>query len=360
MGHAGVFTVLVSSNWGHMGVYKKDKAGTKWRVVIHLGDGNRQDWIVEGSNKDAVAFEARKRVELEAGKLPEFRAAPTFSDFCSLRYKPFAEVRLKARTWKNRTYTIANLVAYFGSYRLTEIKRPLVEQYQNQRIKDKVKASTINDEIKVLRLIMRYALANGVTCGKVDFPDLPVRGKRKIKAWTKEEVATLLRSIHERSPDVFGLVLFLLNTGCRKGEALALEWHNVDLRKRMIRIEPSEEWQPKDNEAREIPISDRVLLYFNAMHKHKRWVFPSDTGERYAFWPQRAFDRARKAAGLKGGPHMTRHTYASHFLTKQPDLYLLAEILGHTYTTVTDLYAHLLPDHLARALNAVDFGIDLV
>jgi hypothetical protein len=36
-----------------------------------------------------------------------------------------------------------------------------------------------------------------------------------------------------------------------------------------------------------------------------------------------------------------------------PDLYLLARILGHSYQRVTELYAHLLPDHLARAAKAV-------
>lgn len=340
-----------------MGAYKKDKAGTKWRVVIHLGNGKRQDFIVEGSRSDALAFEARKRVEMEAGTLPEFRTAPTFFDFYRLQYKPHAELRLKARTWKNRTYTLATLGAHFGSYRLTEIKRALVEQYQNRRLGEKIRPSTINDEVKILRAVMGYAKSVGVPCSAVDFPDLPVRGKRKVMAWNDAEVATLLASVREKASHIYGLVLFLLNTGCRKGEALALEWTHIDLRRRLIRIEPSEEWQPKNNEAREIPISDHLLLYFNGMHKAKRWVFPSDEGERYAFWPQLAFDRARKAAGLKGGPHTTRHTYATHFLRKTPDLYLLAKILGHSDITVTKLYSHLLPDHLERARNAVDFGL---
>lgn len=340
-----------------MPVYKKDKAGTKWRVVI-FRDGKRRDWIVEGTKRDADAFEARQRVELEVGTLPEFRTAPTFSDFYRLQYKPHAELRLKARTWKNRTYTLATLDGHFGSYRLTDIKRALVEQYQNHRLGEKIKPSTINDEMKILRAVLGYAKSIGVPCAQVEFPDLPVRGKRKVTAWNDEQVAALLASVRERSPHIFGLVLFLLNTGCRRGEALALEWPAVDLRRRLIRIEPSEEWQPKNNEAREIPISDRLLLHFNTKSKTKRWVFPADTGERYAFWPQLAFDRARKAAGLKGGPHTTRHTFATHFLRKRPDLYLLARILGHSDITVTKLYSHLLPDHLDRARNAVDFGLD--
>jgi integrase len=344
-----------------MGVYKKDKAGTKWRVVIYLGEGKRADWIVEGSRSDAVAFEARKRVELEVGVSNDQRTAPMLSTYCADHYRPFAEPRLKARTWTNRVYTIGTLSKYLGDLRLTDLKKPVLEKYQNDRLGQKIRPSTINDEMKVLRAICSHARSSGVPCVELTVDDLPVRGKRKVTAWTDEQVAALLASVREKSPHIYGLVLFLLNTGCRKGEALALEWPAIDLRRRLIRIEPNEEWQPKNNEAREIPISDRLLLYFNAMSKAKRWVFPADTGDRYAFWPQLAFDRARKAAGLKGGPHTTRHTYATHFLRKCPDLYLLAKVLGHSDITVTKLYSHLLPDHLNRARNAVDFGlIDLV
>jgi site-specific recombinase XerD len=65
------------------------------------------------------------------------------------------------------------------------------------------------------------------------------------------------------------------------------------------------------------------------------------------------FDRARDAAGLEGGVHKLRHTFASHFLAKEPDMYLLAQVLGHSYTQVTERYAHLLPSHLARARDVV-------
>jgi integrase len=91
-----------------------------------------------------------------------------------------------------------------------------------------------------------------------------------------------------------------------------------------------------------------------------RFVFPASHGDRYAEWPRRAFDRARRAAGLKGGPHTLRHTYASHFLQAVPDIFLLAKVLGHSETRTTRLYSHLLPDHLARARNAVNFAPDRI
>ena len=53
-------------------------------------------------------------------------------------------------------------------------------------------------------------------------------------------------------------MMFLANTGCRRGEALALQWIDVDLAQNMVRITPSEEWQPKNGRPREIPISDEL------------------------------------------------------------------------------------------------------
>jgi hypothetical protein len=43
-------------------------------------------------------------------------------------------------------------------------------------------------------------------------------------------------------------------------------------------------------------------------------------------------------------------------LKEVPDLFLLARVLGHSDARVTRLYSHLLPEHLARARNAVQFG----
>jgi integrase len=293
------------------------KVGSRWRipryVIKQLGDHGS---LQEGQSGDEVAGgdlpRRRETSGLDSGRQSQRRRGIRGAQaraYCADHYRPFAEPRLKARTWTNRVYTIGTLSKYLGDLRLTDLKKPVLEKYQNDRLGERIKPSTINDEIKILRAICSHARANGVPCVELAIDDLPVRGKRKVMAWNDEQVAALLSSVRERSPHIYGLVLFLLNTGCRRGEALALEWSAVDLRRRLIRIEPSEEWQPKNNEAREIPISDRLLLYFNTMHKAKRWVFPADTGDRYAFWPQLAFDRARKAAGLvriqysHGGSH---------------------------------------------------------
>lgn len=91
-----------------------------------------------------------------------------------------------------------------------------------------------------------------------------------------------------------------------------------------------------------------------AARKHERWVFPTDRGKRrYSEFPKRRFRQVVQAAKLEGGPHKLRHTFATHFLASEPDIYLLAQILGHSHTVTTALYGHLLQSHLARARGAV-------
>ena len=121
------------------------------------------------------------------------------------------------------------------------------------------------------------------------------------------------------------------------------------------------------NEPREVPIGSALMPWLSVPkgeRKSKRWVVATLEGEGYTAWPQKQFDRAKKAARhdgapIGGSPHVCRHTYASHFLASTPDLYLLAQVLGHSHSRVTELYAHLLPEHLARARDAVNLPVPI-
>ena len=89
---------------------------------------------------------------------------------------------------------------------------------------------------------------------------------------------------------------------------------------------------------------------------HERWLFPASHGGRYKQFPEEQWREIRNAAKLTGGPHTLRHSFASMFLRSTRDMFLLAQVLGHSSTRVTALYSHLLPGHLDRARNAVDLG----
>jgi integrase len=166
------------------------------------------------------------------------------------------------------------------------------------------------------------------------------------------------------------LVLFLATTGCRKTEGIRVRWEGIDFVKGRIWVEPVDEddddgevdWTPKDNEARPVPMA-KVLRPFLEQLKRENdeldepcpYVFATRSGTPYMKWPQKQFDAVRKAAGLEGGPHTLRHTYASHFLHAGGNIFHLAKILGQSQQRVTELYSHLLPGAIEAAQDKVTF-----
>ncbi len=338
-----------------MPIYRKGR--TSWKIVIKRS-GVRKDWIVHGSKKDAEAFEARQRLELEAVDPDlDLRVVPTFSNFCVTQYRPYAEVHLKENTWYKRASLLSFLMEHFGDVRLTEIHARAIDDYKRKRKLDGLKNVSINNELRVLRFILNFAERER----KMPVADVHIRlleeSQRRVRTWTREEIDRLLISVRDDSPDLLPIVVCLLNTGMRKGEGLALTWPQIDFEHGQIRIWPSDEWQPKDNEPREVPISDALWPVLKRKRDSKKWVFPCRSSERWVCWPKLQFDRACHRAGLQGGPHTLRHTFASHFLAKEPDLGLLAEVLGHSEESVTRLYQHMLPERLARARNVVSIGV---
>ena len=339
-----------------MPTYKRGPG--KYLVRIYQA-GRALNWIVRGTKAHAENFEARKRVELDAQGPVDERVAPKFSDFCEGRYRLHAEVTLASSTWETRRYAIATLVEFFGEKRLDRITADEVERYQGQRRRAGIGHRRINDDVQLLRTILGYARKKGIPAVIPQTDRLPERAtKGRVKVWTEDEVNRLYRGLQEEAPYLLPITVLMVNTGLRKGEALALEWSSVDLDRGLLHIYPNEEWRPKNGKPREVPIGRAALAFLSGPRASDRWVFPREKRRkgiinRYTHWPKVAWNRARRAAGVGGSPHVCRHTYASHFLMQQPDLFLLAQVLGHSHTRVTAIYAHLLPSHLERARDAV-------
>jgi integrase len=341
-----------------MAVYKKGK-GT-WRVVIHhpkLPNG-REDRVIRGMKRDAEQFEARRKAEVEAADPIEIRTAPKFSDFCVTRYRPHAETHLKGSTWTKQRYVLATLVEHLGDQRLTELTVHAVEEFKSARLRAGLKPISVNNELRVLVRLVNFAHEMQVPCARPKIRYLKERGSRPIEPWTLDEVNGLMDATARVSPDILPLIVGVANTGVRKGEAIALRSAWVDLKQGVVRVQAvpdddDEDWSPKDEEWRAVPINEALMAWLTADRLSRTWIFPSArTGGRYAYWPQKQFDRARDAAGLKGGVHRLRHFYATMMVQKTRDLLLVARILGHSHERVTELYAHLLPDHLKVAREA--------
>ena len=151
---------------------------------------------------------------------------------------------------------------------------------------------------------------------------------------TRDEIDRLLAVVHPRLKPIVATALF---TGMRRGEILALDWRDVDLRQGFINI-----LQSKSAKRREVPIPEKLKTMFMALGPQPQgrvFILPIISLRKY-------HTRALKDAGIKDFRfHDLRHTFASHYIMETKDLAALQRILGHSTPQLTLRYAHLGQPH---------------
>jgi site-specific recombinase XerD len=202
-------------------------------------------------------------------------------------------------------------------------------------------------------------------------PDMPVISKTmkkkisqnnnaRIRFLSYDEADTLLDALKVRSIDLYEKALISLHCGLRAKEIFQLTWAHVDLEHGILNIIDS---KGKD---RSVHMSEQVKEMMLSKDKGKpdALVYPgrenkisgqiSQTFRQIAnkLFNQGVDDRRNKVIF-----HTLRHTYASWMVMQGINLYLVQKVLGHSTIQVTERYAHLAPDQLQLAANAIDRAV---
>jgi integrase len=97
---------------------------------------------------------------------------------------------------------------------------------------------TVGHVHRVLHRALGHAATWGVIAQNVASLVTPPRvPEAEIQIITEEKIGTILRHLEGRS--LRPVISFLLGTGARRGEALALRWGDIDFQKNVVRIERS-------------------------------------------------------------------------------------------------------------------------
>jgi integrase len=147
------------------------------------------------------------------------------------------------------------------------------------------------------------------------------------------------------------LFRFILYTGLRLGEALALRWKDVsaDL---WITVRGA---TSKSGRGRIVPWKGGAIKIGADSRSGE-----SHGNERVFLVDARAFQRGLARAAVRadvGGrvsPHVLRHTFATWTLSAGANLRVVQLLLGHSSIRTTQLYTHPTKDDLRSAVDAVD------
>lgn len=273
---------------------------------------------------------------------------------------------------KSRTFTkyeqIVNLHInpYMGNCSMKKIKEMDVQKLLSVDLlaNKKLSTSVINAVLSVLKNSLSIAVRQNV---------LPINPVEKIKRMTPCEKAVEAFSIKEqrliesyiektKNMKLYGIVVCLY-TGLRIGELLALTWDDVDMKKKIIKVdkttcEKNGVNSPKSKSGiRTVPISSYLLPLIKQLYNVRTCKFVIETKGKntQVRGYQELFARLVKKLGIPYKSfHSLRHTFATRAIESGMNYKTLSVLMGHSNAMITiNRYAHCFADEQRRAMEKI-------
>ena len=218
------------------------KDGHWWRITVHQ-HGKRECWLY--SDRKVAEIKAKEynyRLAMEGWGFWKRHAGETFGTYAEKQMILWEQGILKASTTKRWRQSLdLYLLTTFGNRPLEEKTRAELKDFFSILVKKGLRRYTILNVLALLRRILQEAVeesrltanpASGL--GRHVLP----RGEQPFisTALTPREAKHLLKICQEAFPKYYPLLFCLLQTGLRPGEALALEWSDLNFANSTITV----------------------------------------------------------------------------------------------------------------------------
>ena len=218
-------------------------------------------------------------------------------------------------------------------------------------------ATTRDNKFRVLRLVMQYAVATRVikdspvdVLKRIKLWSKPIRKKRIIPADRLAEWYNATLELENRNTKVF--LLLLIHTGLRTGEALALQWADIDFHADTMLIRDPKN---KNDFTAFIPRQLKpILREQQAETGHLHYLFASHSKTGYMSAPKKPISTLIERTGIKFSPHDLRRTFSTIAEAVAIPETLIRRLLNHTTDkNVTTGYIRTEADTLRQATQKI-------
>ena len=379
--------------------YKKKNGATVYRASVYLGvdklTGKKARTTVTANTKKGVKIKAREAVNAFAANGYSVKEKPTittYRELVALWWESYKNT-IKPNSQQSMEGIVRlHILPVFGDYKLEKLTTPIIQQQVNKwadKANKGEKGAYAN--YSFLNNINRRILQYGVTMQVIQhnpardviIPRKQQNKEHKVKFFSNQELKQFLDYLDNLDlssyENFFDYVLYktLLASGCRIGEALALEWSDIDLKKGIISISKTlnryqETNTPKSKAGlREIDIDKATVSLLKQYKKRQQvqsWqlgrsesiVFtPFTTKYAYACLLRKRLQSHFKAAGVPDiGFHGFRHTHATIMLYAGIEAKDLQYRLGHSNISMTlNTYVHATKEGAKKAVSIFEAAI---
>lgn len=254
-----------------------------------------------------------------------------------------------------------------------DIKAYLDHLAHKQHVKGKntnqIAVRTVARRLSALRQFYRYLVSENI---RKEDPtttiESPKQGRTLPKTLSEAEVSTLIKTAASQggadSVRLVCLLEMLYATGLRVSELVGLPLSAVGEESQFLMIEG------KGGRERMVPLSDpaqKAIKDYMAVRAQfigpenrvaqEQWMFPSRTSESGHLTRQRFaqllkdLSRAADIDEERVSPHILRHAFATHLLSRGADLRSVQKMLGHADIATTQIYTHIVGEGLKKTVD---------
>ena len=366
--------------------YERDKL---WRTnLVYIIDGIKHRKTFCG-----------KTIEILINRIEEFTEELNLRTCCDLdlRFDNFAmnwmltkeKYKLKPGSYDTKMSTLTKyVIPAIGHISIAKIKHKDIQNMVNDLTTRGLSYSTVKKAYEVITCCHKhYRSISGQSYNPAEGIELPINIKPDLAEhnyFTFEERQKLeeeLSRTYSNGAPVYRfapVIMLLLYTGIRIGEALALTWDDIDFNENLIDINKSSVYIPvngryevviqnnlkTDSSMRVLPMSSKAkkaLIQLKEISNNSNFVITTTKGKS----PTRAsigrsLTRMAKNAGIIGkdetrGAHSLRHTFATMLFENGCSIKIVSELLGHCDTRVTEnTYIHIIQKQKIKAIEDLD------
>ena len=379
---------------------KKKDGSTVYRANVYLGvdviTGKKVTTKVTARTKKELKTKAQQaQFDFKANGSTRYKevAIETYEELASSWWDSYKNT-VKANTRMTQKGLLNNhVLPLFGEFKLDKLTTPLIQSMMNKLANSTNtgedgaylhygKIHTLNKRILQYGVVLQVIPTN--PANNVVLPRNTQKDKKaKVKHFNNDELKQFLTYLdsldNTKYKNYYDITLykFLLATGCRINEALALSWSDIDLDNSVVHITKTLNYKQEVNSPkskasyRDIDIDQQTITMLKKyQRKQTQEAWKLGRSETVVFsdfiheYPNNRTLQTRlrthfKRAGVNNiGFHGFRHTHASLLLNSGIPYKELQHRLGHSTLSMTmDTYSHLSKENAKKAVSFYEMAL---
>lgn len=347
-------------------------------------------WSDKRAEKEAQKVEAEFKARCAAGEVRtkaeerEYQKQQAREEASRPTFQRYAATYLKGKENIGSDNTIENYRVAFnragevlGGYRMEEITPAIMKEYisrlqssgKNEKTGELLGYKTVLKHYIALHALFQSAVENEIiTVSPMQNMKRPKPRKdeeiRERGAFTEAEARYIIECARKEPSKWKALVIFALDSGCRRGEIIGLKWEDIDFNTGELTVSRNAQYTagrgsylttPKNGHPRSFGLNAPAL---DALKEWRReqlkglialglprtgFVFTDDKGEMMnPQAPTSYLNRFGKKYGINHiHPHKLRHTMATLSIANGADIKSVSDKLGHSDVSITlSVYTH--------------------